>query len=217
MATLADELLNDFEDSGSEGELDRQDDKGQNESSPPPTAAGNNAQNGSIMLDGDEEEDEDEEMTATRAPKDAVNDADDEEEAKAKVEKMRLGGVNDVRNVANLMKTLEPVLEVSYTLEILHHPSIMARVYILLAHRPDVLVAGRKYHTIKISLQTSSPNSLAPSKTTQNTTCSPNQTHFLPPSITKSSSCTSTSEIIIQPASLSLKRSSAIRSTTPNQ
>ena len=40
-------------------------------------------------------------------------DVEDEEETKAKVEKMELGGVDDVRSVAKLMKTLEPVLEVS--------------------------------------------------------------------------------------------------------
>jgi hypothetical protein len=44
---------------------------------------------------------------------DTVKDVEDEEETKAKVEKMQLGGVDDVRSVAGLMKSLEPVLEVS--------------------------------------------------------------------------------------------------------
>jgi U4/U6 small nuclear ribonucleoprotein PRP31 len=43
-------------------------------------------------------------------------DVEDEDEAKARVEKMQLGGVDDVRSVASLMKTLEPVIEVSNSL-----------------------------------------------------------------------------------------------------
>ncbi|OAQ96602.1 hypothetical protein LLEC1_08182, partial [Akanthomyces lecanii] len=38
-------------------------------------------------------------------------DMDDEEASKAKIEKMQLGDVKDVRSVASLMATLEPVLE----------------------------------------------------------------------------------------------------------
>ena len=45
--------------------------------------------------------------------KDVAKDVEDEEETKAKIEKMQLGGVDDVRSVAGLMRTLEPVLEVS--------------------------------------------------------------------------------------------------------
>jgi U4/U6 small nuclear ribonucleoprotein PRP31 len=117
MSTLADELLQDFEDSGSEGEeqqngglfADEEDSK---------TGLNGHASNltgadgGGMELDGDEEDvDEDEEMAGMN---DAVKDMpDDEEEAKAKVEKMQLRGVDDVRSVAGLMKTLDPVLEVS--------------------------------------------------------------------------------------------------------
>lgn len=109
MSTLADELLNDFEDSGSEGEGGQENGLFQDGLAPPLT---NGHQNGSMILDGDEEDvDEDEEMAAAAGAKDA-EDVDDEEEAKAKVEKMQLGGVSDVRNVAGLMKTLEPVLQV---------------------------------------------------------------------------------------------------------
>lgn len=103
MATLADELLNDFEDSGSERGEDQNETL--DEASTPPTT--NGTLNDGMILDGDEEEDD-------AAMEDhSVGDADDQEEAKAKVEKMQLGGVSDVRNVAGLMKTLEPVLEVS--------------------------------------------------------------------------------------------------------
>lgn len=71
-------------------------------------------------LDGDEEaddDDEDDEMggvdrsTGGRHKRDLSID-DDEETRKTKVESMHLGGVDDVRSVARLMKVLEPVLEV---------------------------------------------------------------------------------------------------------
>jgi len=109
MATLADELLNDFEDSGSEQE-DGQD-GGQDTSlgDEKPTSA----QSPGLELDGDEEADEDEGDEELAARNAAGHDAaDDEDDTKAKIEKMRLGGVRDVRSVAGLMKTLQPVLEV---------------------------------------------------------------------------------------------------------
>ena len=112
MSTLADELLNDFEDSGSEREDGQQDGFLQDGASPPTTNGHAKEPEGSMILDGDEEEvDEDEEMDGTPVKGTAAN-IEDEEEAKAKVEKMQLGGVNDVRSVAGLMKTLEPVLQV---------------------------------------------------------------------------------------------------------
>lgn len=74
-----------------------------------------------MELDDDEEEggDGDEDMGSVGLP--AVHggselaDDDDEEARKAKVEKMQLGNVDDVRSVAGLMKVLEPVLEVGFT------------------------------------------------------------------------------------------------------
>lgn len=124
MSTLADELLNDFEDSGSEGEAERRNGFLYDEpsSSPPSAARQSSTLNGStegILMDVDEEEDDDEDMELGNGGSrvtDSVEPADNEEEAKAKVEKMHLGGVSDVRNVAGLMKTLEPVLEVGYPL-----------------------------------------------------------------------------------------------------
>lgn len=112
MSTLADELLNDFEDSGSEGEDAQQNGFLQDGASPPATNGLTTAPQGAMILDGDEEEvDEDGAMDGAPA-NEAVADVDDEEEAKAKVEKMQLGGVNDVRSVAGLMSTLDPVLQV---------------------------------------------------------------------------------------------------------
>lgn len=124
MSTLADELLNDFEDSGSEGEDER---KGSflHETISSPQAdlvnghgrqPGSAKQNGSMELDDDEEQmgDQDEDMSNGDVLNggETLGEADDEEEAKAKVEKMQLGGISDVRSVAGLMKTLEPVLQV---------------------------------------------------------------------------------------------------------
>ena len=109
MSTLADELLNDFEDSGSEDEGQAQNGL-LHDDAPPVTNGIKPRYNGFAQMDVDEEEDEDQEMGEDDSVK--LEDIDDEEEAKAKVEKMQLGGVNDVRNIAGLMKTLEPVLEV---------------------------------------------------------------------------------------------------------
>ncbi|KIW31278.1 uncharacterized protein PV07_02939 [Cladophialophora immunda] len=110
MATLADELLNDFEDSGDENNDNangfRDGDEADHTNSLELATE-------HIERDGDEEELEDaeEELAAQEASANAVEAVDDEEDTKAKVEKMRLGGVRDVRSVAGLMKTLEPVLE----------------------------------------------------------------------------------------------------------
>ena len=116
MATLADELLNDFEDSEPEEE-DQQTDLQQDELWN--SKSKDVRSNGSIVLDGDEEEDddEDEESRALRA----LKDDDEDEDTKAKVEKMQLGGVSDVRNVAGLMKTLEPVLAVGFPFHAPHY------------------------------------------------------------------------------------------------
>ena len=120
MATLADELLNDFDDSGSEtGEHDQNGFLEDNVPSAQDDASRNGRTHSTsgMELDGDEEEipDAEEELAAQNNTTD-LKDAPNEEETKARVEKMRLGGVSDVRNVAGLMKTLQPILEVRYTL-----------------------------------------------------------------------------------------------------
>ncbi|KAK8252210.1 pre-mRNA splicing factor [Phyllosticta capitalensis] len=117
MATLADELLNDFEDSGDENEEQQQDelaadDGAPSQPEPNPSAVRFPTDDVGMGLDGDEEEVEDDEELMNGATKSDGRDApEDEEETKARVEKMQLGGVSDVRSVAGLMKTLEPVLE----------------------------------------------------------------------------------------------------------
>ncbi len=119
MSTLADELLQDFEDSGSEDESAPNYGFIQDEATTSTNGllrkTKNQDQDGGMELDGDEEAvgDEDEQMMDGDTNGNALDVADDEEAMKAKVEKMELGAVEDVRSVAGLMKTLEPVLEVS--------------------------------------------------------------------------------------------------------
>lgn len=116
MATLADELLNDFEDSSSEHEDESKEFANEDHNEQPSTNGlrhDRNENTPGMELANDEEEMEEaeEEEEARRA---GVDTFEDEDDTKAKVEKMKLGGVSDVRNVAGLMKTLQPVLEVSY-------------------------------------------------------------------------------------------------------
>ena len=120
MSTLADELLQDFEDSGSEGEglIDQ---TAQESFALKPVTNGKRRKanytdhDGDIILDDDEEAvgEADEELNGNGLMADSLSGDDDEEAAKAKVERMQFAGVDDVRSVAGLMKTLEPVLEVS--------------------------------------------------------------------------------------------------------
>lgn len=111
MSTLADELLQDFEDSGSENG-EEQNDVGLDLDGPavgPPTSH----DDGDMMLDGDEEAepDEDEEMGGVNGG--VVESPEDEEATKAQIEKMQLGGVKDIRKVTTVMDRLEPLLKVS--------------------------------------------------------------------------------------------------------
>ena len=122
MATLADELLNDFEDSGSEDGNRQNEFLGDDEREQPNGLALAHEITGvqiKMELEGDEEEEEDteEELVAQNGSR-GLDDVPDEEETKAKVEKMKLGGVADVRSVAVLTKTLQPVLEVIMSLSL---------------------------------------------------------------------------------------------------
>lgn len=114
MATLADELLNDFDDSGSEAD-ENHDFLHDSANNSDAIADAPTESTPGMELDGDEEEVEDAEeelhTRKSRAEADIEHTAD-ENETKARVEKMQLGGVSDVRSVAGLMKTLQPVLEV---------------------------------------------------------------------------------------------------------
>lgn len=140
MTTIANELLNDFEDSGSENEEE------QNEGYYPDgengTYTGTNGDStvkrGSegMVLEDDEEEEEDGDVgLEDGAPSHLKMEADeDEEETKARVEKMELKAVSDVRSVAVLMKQLDPVMEVSHP-----HPECRDRIICIFANSlPDL-------------------------------------------------------------------------------
>lgn len=116
-SSLAADLLADFNESDND-----EDDFGiENGVSHSPETNGHRIKSRDFMeLDGDEEADDDEDeeigsvsQSATRGGSELADD-DDDEARKAKVEKMQLGNVDDVRSVAGLMKVLEPVLEVSF-------------------------------------------------------------------------------------------------------
>lgn len=215
MSTLADELLNDFEDSGSEGEGHQQNGFLQNDATPPATNGRAQAPEGSMVLDEDEEDasEDDGRPLGGGASNGAAADVEDEEEAKAKVEKMQLSGVDDVRSVARLMKTLEPVLQVcvfflslSYSTK---RPKFTSSVNIALTFS----VAFRKFPSTRISRQDSRLLLSARSKTIPNTISLHSPTLSQLPSTTRSSSCTSTFAIITQSVSLNWKPSSQILST----
>jgi U4/U6 small nuclear ribonucleoprotein PRP31 len=130
MATLADELLNDFEDSGSEDDNRQNDflgDDGQEQQNILALKHEIAGARTEMELEGGDEEIEDaEEELAAQNGAHGLDDVPDEEETKAKVEKMKLGGVADVRSVAVLMKTLQPVLEVIMSLSLALHLSQMS-------------------------------------------------------------------------------------------
>ena len=102
MSSLANDLLNDFGDSGSEEDIKQEDAQNFHDES-------DNEDDKMDIGDGDTAVEEDEANLKAH---------DDEEDAKVKVEKMKLKGVSDVRSVAGLMETLQPVLEVSHVLSI---------------------------------------------------------------------------------------------------
>ncbi|KAG7292276.1 hypothetical protein NEMBOFW57_002311 [Staphylotrichum longicolle] len=121
MSTLADELLQDFEGSGSEGEGDEHDNGLFGEAG---LSAGvhTNGEDTAMEEVRDEDADEDEDADMVDGLDGSATPAADDEDAKAKIEKLQLGGVRDVRAVAGLMKTLTPVLEVSRPLPNLSLP-----------------------------------------------------------------------------------------------
>lgn len=118
MATLADELLNDFEDSDDENNENAEADlngdplEQQNGTSEQQQAYGLevDANEDAMSEDGAADEEEIARLKAEAAG-DGAQDSEDEALQKSRVEKMQLGGVSDVRSVAGLMNTLQPVLD----------------------------------------------------------------------------------------------------------
>ncbi|KAF0318733.1 Prp31 C terminal domain-containing protein [Colletotrichum asianum] len=112
MATLAEELFNDFADSGSEADETQQDGNDAIGLDLAPQTVNHSSSN-DMDLDADDSEADADDDVMAGVSKGTVDTVEDAEDAKSKVEKMQLGGVSDVRSVASLMQTLEPVLEVS--------------------------------------------------------------------------------------------------------
>lgn len=176
MSTLADELLNDFEDSGSEGEGEGEAGGEQDAGLFPDLdhlkggithATSLPGANDSMELDGDEEEEDD--GDALEGITGLADEAEDEEETKAKIEKMQLSGVDDVRSIAVLMQQLEPVLEVSTASSPLYNFTTQA---VQLLFRGLALTSTRPCRELLIFnhyLPRNKLPSLALSKTTPNT------------------------------------------------
>jgi len=114
--SLAAELLADFDDDNEDQTSDNEHD-----SSLAPERNGllrgrSKGDDFGMEIDRDEEGDQGGEDADMGGVDTTDLDADDDTEArKSKIEKLQLGGVDDVRSVAGLMKVLEPVLEVWYT------------------------------------------------------------------------------------------------------
>lgn len=111
MSTVADELLNDFGSSGDEADGD--DDGQLNAANQDENDGGDGDGDGDTMdVDGPNDAQDDAEPDGAGSSRNHA-ELEDAEMTKARVEKMQLGAVKDVRSVANLMHTLEPVLKVS--------------------------------------------------------------------------------------------------------
>ncbi|OQO12194.1 hypothetical protein B0A48_02835 [Cryoendolithus antarcticus] len=115
MTSVAEDLLNDFDDSGDEGQEEQQDDAlfAEDDGNKPVASDGASLAgpfNGSMELEGDEE-DEDEPDTDAVPSHVKMEEQETEAEAKERVEKMQLANVRDVRSVAVLTKQLDPVIE----------------------------------------------------------------------------------------------------------
>ncbi|KAH7160191.1 hypothetical protein B0J13DRAFT_123373 [Dactylonectria estremocensis] len=102
MTTVADDLLNDFGSSGDEAEDAENNGLIQEEEE-----SHGDDRDAMDVDDGAADEDD---LLDKKAENDLI-DVEDAEATKAKVEKMQLGAVKDVRSVASLMQTMEPVLE----------------------------------------------------------------------------------------------------------
>ncbi|KAK6335455.1 U4/U6-U5 snRNP complex subunit prp31 [Orbilia brochopaga] len=108
--SLADELLADFDDQSDGDEEKEADSLNTTLDLYADRTDATSSRGNAMQLDGDDEEDEDEDMEDAGGG-DVHDDGEDEAQTKARIEKMQLGKIDDVRSVAGLMKVLEPVLE----------------------------------------------------------------------------------------------------------
>jgi U4/U6 small nuclear ribonucleoprotein PRP31 len=107
MATLADELQADFLDLESDEENEDQEQDNDEDNL-------NGKDSGDTAMDEDDAEDEeggDQQDKVNRA----LDEAEDQDEAKSRIDKINLKGVSDFKSVATLWKSLSPVLEVRTT------------------------------------------------------------------------------------------------------
>jgi len=110
MATLADELANDFLDDGSDVDNDENGNESDTGGASLPVSKKARADGGVSAISGDEDA-EDENMD------DEAQLGEAEEETEARLEAERKGQMpKDMRSVASFMKSLGPVLEVSEAL-----------------------------------------------------------------------------------------------------
>lgn len=191
MATIADELLNDFEDSGDENEehIDETDFGAHSElndavqDSAAPQQMGGDI---GMELDGDEEEVGDEDADDLVPDHLKKEEEETEEETKVRVEKMALQNVSDVRSVAGLMKQLDPLLEVSTPTQA--HTCICRS---LIVHDTALTMTASCRKSTTTEHPAKKRRTLDASRTIQSTRCSLNPTHSPPTSTARSYSCTS--------------------------
>ena len=127
MATLADELANDFLDDGSDVDNEENGVDSETEALSAPVSKKARTEGGLSALNGDEDA-EDEEMVDEGLLGEA------EEETEARLDAERKGQMpKDMRSVASFMKSLGPVLEVSEAL-LLNH---LIKIYNQSEHRSD--------------------------------------------------------------------------------
>lgn len=107
MATLADELQNDFADSGSENEAPQDQDGNESEDDELNGMRIDGDQNGDVQKDGDEDEN-------AAHPEGLPGEAPEETEARLKAQKRDTEQPADMRRVAKFTASMEPVLEVSH-------------------------------------------------------------------------------------------------------
>jgi len=142
MATLADELQNDFADSGSErgDEVDIEAEDG-------PSGLAEKD------LYGEENDDEDEAMEEDNnndEPKiTLLDEAEEEEEARLQSEKAGRRDHKDMRSVANFMRNMEPILEVSH----IFNSQVLQgnREFTSLNHSPDTRYLPIGYHKVSVA------------------------------------------------------------------
>jgi U4/U6 small nuclear ribonucleoprotein PRP31 len=115
MATLADELLADLMSDGSDADDNEFVDEEEQYRANGGDAELDDHNGNEHEANGNDHMSMDGIISAAAGGSSAVADAEDQDEAEALVKTMHnLRGINDIRSVSGLMKSLKPVIEVSY-------------------------------------------------------------------------------------------------------